>query len=234
MPRGGFTGRLREASSRGTQLKELVDVPPELENIFTLFDVEVSPEEEGDEETVGVHSPIAPDQPDLPDRYGRKIIHLREDGMLYPTKDVSNICLDVFHKIVLPDAFFQKSLKQHHIEVYWMEFKKHANVEKYDQNLALDAFKRKCKVRYGDYISKMRKAKKKPTYFPDAVWNDYCKAWNTADAIKASKRCSNNRRQGKEKALGTHANGCVAFDVTAKKMVRIVFSSFSVYIFNYC
>ncbi|XP_042040034.1 uncharacterized protein LOC121785697 [Salvia splendens] len=120
MPRGGFTGRLREASSRGTQLKELEDVPPELENIFTLFDVEVSPEEEGDEETVGVHSPTAPD---LPDRYGRKIIHLREDGMLYPTKDVANICLDVFHKIVLPDAFFQKSLKQHHIEVYWLEFK---------------------------------------------------------------------------------------------------------------
>ncbi|XP_047944494.1 uncharacterized protein LOC125191076 [Salvia hispanica] len=64
----------------------------------------------------------------------------------------------------------------------------------------------------------MRKKNKKPTYFPEAVWNEYREAWNTADAIKASKRCSNNR--GKEKALPTHANGCVAFDVTAKKMAK--------------
>ncbi|XP_042011009.1 uncharacterized protein LOC121759479 [Salvia splendens] len=180
MPRGGLTGRLRRASSRDTQLEELEDLPPELENVLRLFDVEEG-EEEGDEETVGVHSPIAPDQPDLPDRYGRKIIHLR-DGMLIPSKDVANICLDVFHKIVLPYAFFQKSLKEHHIGVYWLEMK-HANVENYDQNLALVAFKTKCKVRYGDYISKMRKKNKKPTYFPEAVWNEYRKAWNTADAI---------------------------------------------------
>ena len=104
---------------------------------------------------------------------------------------------------------------------------KYANVEKYDQTLVLDAFNKKCRARYGDYISKMKKKNQKPIYFPEVVWNEYVKAWNTADAIKASKRCSNNRRQGKEKALPTHANGCVAFDVTAKKMVRIVFFSFS-------
>ena len=50
MPRGGITGRRRGASSCGTPLKELEDVPPELENLFTLFDAEVSPEEEGEEE----------------------------------------------------------------------------------------------------------------------------------------------------------------------------------------
>ncbi|KAG6388548.1 hypothetical protein SASPL_149976 [Salvia splendens] len=101
---------------------------------------------------------------------------------------------------------------------------KHANTESYDQNLYRIALCGKYKERYGDYIYNLKQKKKKPAYFTDALWNDYSNVWKTPAHIESSKRSSENCKQGRETALGTHSNGCVSFAEAVEKMVKTEFS----------
>ena len=114
-----------------------------------------------------------------------------------------------------------------------MIWQAHANIENYNQDLAKSAFHTRCKRKYGNHIYRLKNRKRKPAYFTDALWEDYTKAWNTAASIKVSERCSKNRKQGYEKAPGTHCNGSVSFDVTVEKMVDITFCSLTCSFFNY-
>ena len=110
----------------------------------------------------------------------------------------------------------------------------HANIENYNQDLAKCAFHKRCKRKYGDHVYKLKNRKRKSAYFTDALWDGYTKAWKTVESIKVSERSSKNRKQGYEKAPGTHGNGCVSFDVTMEKMVNIAFCSLTCSFFNYC
>ncbi|XP_047983555.1 uncharacterized protein LOC125224235 [Salvia hispanica] len=65
-----------------------------------------------------------------------------------------------------------------------------------------------------------KKTMKKPAYFTDDQCTKCTDAWNLPENITVSERCSNNRRQGREKAFGTHCNGCIPFEETVEKMTE--------------
>ncbi|XP_042018201.1 uncharacterized protein LOC121765967 [Salvia splendens] len=65
-----------------------------------------------------------------------------------------------------------------------------------------------------------RKSMKKPAYFMDVQWTTYTDAWKLPENIKVCERCSTNRRQGREKAFGTHCNGCITFEETVENMTE--------------
>ena len=100
---------------------------------------------------------------------------------------------------------------------------KDANCEAYDQVECKKAFHSQCKARYGDIMGYKKKTMKKPAYFTDDQWTKCTDAWNLPENITVSERCSNNRRQGREKAFGTHCNGCIPFEETVEKMVKFIF-----------
>ncbi|KAG6400617.1 hypothetical protein SASPL_137458 [Salvia splendens] len=87
-------------------------------------------------------------------------------------------------------------------------------------NICNKSFKHICKARYDDSMGYKRKSMKKPAYFMDVQWMTYTDAWKLPENIKVCERCSTNRRQGREKAFGTHCNGCITFEETVEKMTE--------------
>nr|GMC48952.1 uncharacterized protein LOC109156624 [Ipomoea batatas] len=94
------------------------------------------------------------------------------------------------------------------VEFYWEEFKKSFDWDDAKTTLVYNAWEMKAKIRYADYISRLRK-NSRPVYISPEIWTKWNEVWNSEEGKKKTELAKKNRRGGvlNGVAQSTHTTG---------------------------
>nr|GMD82591.1 uncharacterized protein LOC109155276 isoform X1 [Ipomoea batatas] len=92
-----------------------------------------------------------------------------------------------------PNGYTWGQLSVDTVEFYWEEFKKSFDWDDAKTTLVYNAWEMKAKIRYADYISRLRK-NSRPVYISPEIWTKWNEVWNSEEGKKKTELAKKNRR----------------------------------------
>nr|GLL45474.1 uncharacterized protein LOC109155276 isoform X2 [Ipomoea trifida] len=107
-----------------------------------------------------------------------------------------------------PNGYTWGQLSVDTVEFYWEEFKKSFEWDDAKTTLVYNAWEMKAKIRYVDYLSRLRK-NPRLVYIPPEIWTKWNEVWNSEEGKKKTELAKKNRRGGilNGVAQSTHTTG---------------------------
>nr|GLL37518.1 uncharacterized protein LOC109156624 [Ipomoea trifida] len=120
-----------------------------------------------------------------------------------------------------PNGYTWGQLSVDTVEFYWEEFKKSFDWDDAKTTLVYNAWEMKAKIRYADYISRLRK-NPRPVYIPPEIWTKWNEVWNSEEGKKKTELAKKNRRGGvlNGVAQSTHTTGSTPHVKVAAQLER--------------
>nr|GMD40855.1 uncharacterized protein LOC111894883 [Ipomoea batatas] len=121
-----------------------------------------------------------------------------------------------------PNGYTWGQLSVDTVEFYWEEFKKSFDWDDAKTTLVYNAWEMKAKIRYADYISRLRK-NPRPVYIPPEIWTKWNEVWNSEEGKKKTELAKKNRRGGvlNGVAQSTHTTGSTPHVKVAAQLEQV-------------
>nr|GMC66417.1 uncharacterized protein LOC109166774 [Ipomoea batatas] len=94
-----------------------------------------------------------------------------------------------------PNGYTWGQLSVDTVEFYWEEFKKSFDWDDAKTTLVYNAWEMKAKIKYADYISRLRK-NSRHVYISPEIWTKWNEVWNSEEGKKKTELAKKNRRGG--------------------------------------